>query len=247
MCGYPHKSVCRSCRKYAQIAPMADVAADRGRHDRLRDRSARQCRLGRWPSAALASLSSRALCGRGEVGRSRGQRRDSRHRRRTDCRCDAASLRSEIEKQRRCPLVLSQDPDARRALLAGSDAGAFDRLNDKLEDAGGGHAAPPSSMSSTRDGHRDFRQQLARTDELRRQRLSFPRLFPGGDERGQAEQFALGTVSGRPGLYISPAASTAAPGPLGVVVVKVEFDDVEARLERSGGHRPTSLTNAASC
>ena len=48
-----------------------------------------------------------------------------------------------------------------------------------------------------------------------------------------AQQYALGTVSGRPGLYLSRRVDSVL-GPLGVVVVKVEFDALEARWRESG-------------
>ena len=50
---------------------------------------------------------------------------------------------------------------------------------------------------------------------------------------GSAQQYALGTVSGRPGLYLSRRVDSVL-GPLGVVVVKVEFDELEARWRQSG-------------
>ena len=71
-----------------------------------------------------------------------------------------------------------------------------------------------------------------------------PQLFVGSDYAfrtyftkamadGTAQQYALGTVSGRPGLYLSRRVDSVI-GPLGVVVVKVEFDDLEARWRESG-------------
>ena len=50
---------------------------------------------------------------------------------------------------------------------------------------------------------------------------------------GTAQQYALGTVSGRPGLYLSRRVDSVL-GPLGVVVAKVEFDALEARWRESG-------------
>ena len=51
---------------------------------------------------------------------------------------------------------------------------------------------------------------------------------------GTAQQYALGTVSGRPGLYLSRRVDSVL-GPLGVVVVKVEFDDARGALARRAG------------
>src|SRR3546814_16092890 len=53
-------------------------------------------------------------------------------------------------------------------------------------------------------------------------------------ERGAAELFALGTVSGRPGLYL--ARKVAPEGvALGVIVVKIEFDRLEAKWADTRG------------
>src|SRR3546814_9262863 len=53
-------------------------------------------------------------------------------------------------------------------------------------------------------------------------------------ERGAAELFAHGTVSGRPGLYL--ARKVAPEGvALGVIVVKIEFDRLEAKWADTRG------------
>ena len=78
-----------------------------------------------------------------------------------------------------------------------------------------------------------------------------PGSFVGNDYRfreyyqkaissGKAEHFALGSVSKKPGLYISQRVDGAS-GPLGVVVVKLEFDPVEAAWAAS--QKPTYVTD----
>src|SRR3546814_16130250 len=54
------------------------------------------------------------------------------------------------------------------------------------------------------------------------------RSFQGAMRRGEAELFALGTVSGRPGFYLARRV-TVDGRRLGVIVLKVEFDKLEAR------------------
>lgn len=49
-------------------------------------------------------------------------------------------------------------------------------------------------------------------------------------DRGQAEQFALGTVSGKPGLYLGRRVNAN-----NVIVVKLEFDGLEAQWRAAGG------------
>lgn len=143
----------------------------------------------------------------------------------------AAVLRSELDKHRSLPLVLAEDPEALALLRApGSDPGA---INQKLErlatqtraaaiyllDANGLALAAsnwrlPTSFVGSDYGFRPyFRRSMA---------------------DGGAEFFALGTVSGRPGLYLARRLVDAAGRALGVVVVKVEFDDLEAEWRRTG-------------
>jgi C4-dicarboxylate-specific signal transduction histidine kinase len=61
----------------------------------------------------------------------------------------------------------------------------------------------------------------------------FRHYFTAAMANGAATQYALGTVSVRPGLYLSSRVD-GQEGPLGVVVVKVELDRVEANWRESG-------------
>ncbi len=61
---------------------------------------------------------------------------------------------------------------------------------------------------------------------------SFRRYFTEAMAKGTALEFALGTVSKRPGLYLSHAVSDGG-AVIGVVVVKMEFDALEASWARS--------------
>ncbi len=66
---------------------------------------------------------------------------------------------------------------------------------------------------------------------------AFRPYFQQALAEGAGRQFALGTVSGRPGLYLSRR--VAGPGgQTGVVVVKVEFDGIEAAWRK--GPRPAA-------
>ncbi|MDQ0512948.1 sensor histidine kinase [Ancylobacter amanitiformis] len=144
-----------------------------------------------------------------------------------------AVLRGELEKQRALPLILVRDPDVEAAL----DGADTHELDAKLEDiaretrtaviylldrSGRAIAASnwrePTSFVGTDYAFRDYyREAMA---------------------RGSAEQFALGTVSNRPGLYITrrvDGPEGAPEGALGVIVVKVEFDRVEDDWRALGG------------
>lgn len=152
----------------------------------------------------------------------------------------AAVLRSELERHRSLPMVLAQDPDLAR-LLTRPDADTTPRLNLKFESlAREVRAAAIYALDA--DG---------RTLAASNWRL--PTSFVGSDYRfrpyyfeamrdGQATFFALGTVSGRPGLYLSRRVDDPAGRPLGVIVAKVEFDALEAEWRASG--EPTYVTDA---
>ena len=74
----------------------------------------------------------------------------------------------------------------------------------------------------------------------------FRTYFAGAMADGSAQQYALGTVSGRPGLYLSRRVDSVM-GPLGVVVVKVEFDDARGALARRAGWSSRSPIPTAWC
>src|SRR3546814_16051544 len=60
------------------------------------------------------------------------------------------------------------------------------------------------------------------------QNYRFRPYFQGAMRRGEAELFALGTVSGRPGFYLARRVTVDGRRP-GVLVLKVEFETPEAR------------------
>lgn len=157
---------------------------------------------------------------------------------RTDADLSAALLRAVLEKQRALPLVLAQDTALGEALATGNGA-ALDQLNRKLEGLATGTQAAVIYVIG--------RQGVAVSASNWRE----PTSFVGNDYRfreyfqkamsdGKAEHFALGSVSKEPGLYISQRVD-AAGGPLGVVVVKLEFDQVEAAWGASS--KPTYVTD----
>jgi len=152
----------------------------------------------------------------------------------------AAVLRSELERHRSLPMVLAQDPDLAR-LLARPTPETATRLNLKFEAlAREVRAAAIYALDAN-----------GRTLAASNWRL--PTSFVGSDYRfrpyyfeamrdGQATFFALGTVSGRPGLYLSRRVDDPAGRTLGVIVAKVEFDALEAEWRDSG--EPTYVTDA---
>ncbi|NKK66309.1 ATP-binding protein [Rhizobium leguminosarum] len=178
-----------------------------------------------WVYAVLALLAVVAsLWASGEIGRHRAEAA-LEEQARMDARLNAALLRTVLEKYRALPFVLSQDA-ALAAALAGNDAGAFERLSQKLENLAAGTKAAVIYVID-KDGMAVSASNWREPTSFVGNDYRFREYFQGAVERGQAEHFALGTVSKKPGLYISQRIS-GSNGLLGVVVVKVEFDDVEA-------------------
>lgn len=159
---------------------------------------------------------------------------------RQNARAHASLLESELQKFRLLPRVLTEFPDVRAALADKSDA-ASRRLDRELEqlaartdaaviyvlDAGGTTIAASNWRAPTSFVGQNYR---------------FRPYFQGAMRRGEAELFALGTVSGRPGLYLARRV-TVGGRRLGVIVLKVEFDKLEARWADSSA--TTLVTDAA--
>ena len=151
----------------------------------------------------------------------------------------AAVLRSELEKQRSVPVVLAQDPEI-AALLADPRSGSADGVSAKLEAL--------ARQTRTAAIYVLDDQGLARAASNWREPTSFVGsnyafrpYFSGALTEGEAEFFALGTVSGRPGLYLARRIGPA-EAPLGVVVVKVEFDALETEWRSTG--EPALVTDS---
>lgn len=149
----------------------------------------------------------------------------------TTANSHAALLASELQKFRLLPLVLVEFPDV-RAALSGS-ASAPGRLDARLEqlaartDAANLYVIDANGRTVAASNYRTPTSFVG-------QNYSFRPYFRDAMRRGASELFALGTVSGRPGLYLARRVDDGGRA-LGVVVVKVEFDTVEAAWARSSG------------
>ncbi|MER8820196.1 sensor histidine kinase [Mesorhizobium sp. M0991] len=157
---------------------------------------------------------------------------------RTDANLKVALLRAVLESPRALPLLLSTDQQVRDALTQ-KNAAAIDVLNRKLEGLVSGTKASVLYVVGT-DG-------LAIASSNWREPISFVGndyrfrdYFSGAMQAGTAEYFALGNVSKRPGLYISRRVGDAG-APLGVVVVKMEFDQLEANWREA--NRPAYVSD----
>jgi len=195
-----------------------------------------------WPRLVIAALALAALVSLVFIYRVTYQRGLDAlvHDAGATARLQVAVLQSELDKQRSVPVILAEDSDVVRSLtdpspdrslaisrkLARLQAETHSAVIYVVNDAGStlsaSNFALPTSFVGSNYSFRDyFRQALS---------------------DGQAEQFALGTVSRRPGLYLAHRVESGGRA-LGVVVVKVEFDTVEQAWARA--NNATFVTDAA--
>lgn len=137
----------------------------------------------------------------------------------------AAVLRSELAKHRSLPFVLAQDPDVAEVLRS-EDPRGLDAMNHKLEVLSGGTSAAVIYVLNAR-GMTVAASNWRLPTSFVGSDYSFRPYYKDARANGVAELFALGTVSRRPGLFMSRRVD-GPDGVLGVVVVKVEFEALEA-------------------
>ena len=144
----------------------------------------------------------------------------------------AAVLRSELDKQRAIPIVLAGDPDVSE-LLAPPDAAAVDRVDRKLERLATQTRAAVIYVLDA-EGLTLASSNWRASTSFVGARYGFRPYFSNAMRDAEGEFYALGTRSGRPGLYLSRRVDSSGGEPLGVVVLKVEFDALEAEWRASG-------------
>jgi len=168
---------------------------------------------GRWATAQAAAATDAAA---GQTARSH-----------------AGLLASELQKFRLLPLVLIEYPDVATALETQAPT-AVARLNRTLElladrtDAAAIYVIDAKGVTVAASNWRLPTSFVG-------QNYSFRPYFRDAMSRGASELFALGTISGRPGLFLARRLTTNGRS-AGVVVVKVEFDRLEATWARADGH-----------
>jgi len=151
---------------------------------------------------------------------------------RQNARAHATLLESELQKFRLLPRVLTEFPDV-RAALADRSAAASRRLDVELEQLAERTDAAVIYVLD-REGTTIAASNWREPTSFVGQNYRFRPYYRGAMEGGAAELFALGTVSGRPGLYLARKVAPAGRA-LGVIVVKIEFDRLEAKWADSRG------------
>lgn len=151
------------------------------------------------------------------------------------------ALRTHLEKFRTIPRVLADDPEVRYTLQHAADTSTIDSLNRKLEQLNRDIAASALYLLGT-NGQTIAASNWQEPDSFVGENYQFRPYFQQASQMGQAEYFALGTVSHEPGLYLARRIDNVDGAMLGVVVLKMTFD----LLERDWAHlvEPVYVTNA---
>jgi two-component system C4-dicarboxylate transport sensor histidine kinase DctB len=150
----------------------------------------------------------------------------------------AAVLRSELEKYRSLPFVLAQDPDVRTAAQT-SNPRELASLNVKLEALRVSTRAAVIYLLDSKGlaiAASNWRESVSFLGN----NYAFRPYYGLAVASGAAEYFALGSISGRPGLYLSRRIDGES-GVVGVIVVKVEFEEIEQDWKRF--EAPTLITD----
>lgn len=179
-----------------------------------------------------------AMIAAGELGR-QGAVADLEQQSRTDASLKMALLQAVLERPRSLPLVLSGDAEL-QATLAHRDPGNIEHLDRKLEGLIDGTKASVIYAIGT-NGMAIASSNWREPDSFVGNDYTFRDYFRRAMTEGTAEQYALGSVSKRPGLYIARRVDDVDGQAVGVIVVKVEFDQLEAEWMRSG--RPTYVVD----
>ncbi|MEY2942308.1 MAG: hypothetical protein RLY97_322 [Pseudomonadota bacterium] len=143
----------------------------------------------------------------------------------------ASGFRRELEKFRLASIVLAQDPDVADA-LANPSPTALQQLNLKFESLARETGAAAIYLMD-KDGLTHAASNWRSDKSFVGSRYAFRAYFREGLRQGNYEQFALGSVSRRPGLYMARRIDVREKG-LGIIVIKVEFDALEAEWKKSG-------------
>ncbi len=188
-----------------------------------------QGRLGRWYLVAVGLVALGLLAALAMLGLDRAVRvnalAETRGAATSQAAILAAGLESELNKFSLVPRVLAADPEV--AALLGGQSGGSAVLNRRLAALARQTNAAAIYLMDAR-GTTLAASNWDRPDSFIGSNYRFRGYFSGALNNGTASEFALGTVSRRPGLYLAERVGPAG-APRGVVAVKVEFDSLEAK------------------
>jgi two-component system C4-dicarboxylate transport sensor histidine kinase DctB len=191
-------------------------------------------RIGRWYLPLIAVLAAVLISALVMIAVDRASREAALDQIRRDAANDAAilaaGLDSELNKFSLVPRVLAVDPEV-AALLAG-DLSQRPVLNRRLAALARQTRAAAIYLMNA-EGLTLASSNWDQPDSFVGSNYRFREYFAGALRGGTFTEFALGTVSRRPGLYIAERAGPPS-SPVGVVAVKVEFDSLEAKWRDAG-------------
>ena len=191
-------------------------------------------RIGRWYLPLIAVLATVLISALVMIAVDRASREAELDQIRRDAANDAAilaaGLDSELNKFSLVPRVLAVDPEV-AALLAG-DLSQRPVLNRRLAALARQTRAAAIYLMNA-EGLTLASSNWDQPDSFVGSNYRFREYFTGALRGGTFTEFALGTVSRRPGLYIAERAGPPS-APVGVVAVKVEFDSLEAKWRDAG-------------
>lgn len=163
---------------------------------------------------------------------------------RSDARATAqlqvAVLQSELDKQRSTPVILADDSEVIRVLNNPTQAGSL-AISEKLAKLQRDTKSAAIYVLDS-NGVALSASNYALPTSFVGSNYTFRYYFTEAMRTGQAEQFALGTVSRRPGLYLAHRVESAGRA-IGVIVTKVEFDAIEETWVHAG--TTTVVTDAS--
>ncbi|WP_160170430.1 ATP-binding protein [Afipia sp. P52-10] len=143
----------------------------------------------------------------------------------------ANAVRAEINRQDHLPVVLSSDPDVQQALAHPDDAALREKLNDKLRLIS--HEADTRSLYIVNPSGQVFATNDAdKPDPQLGRNLSRRPYFRTAVEAGRSAFLGVEPASDRVRYYVAHAIGDRPL--LGVAVVRIEFDTIEADWERAG-------------
>ena len=144
----------------------------------------------------------------------------------------SASLRINLQQYRDLPTILATDQQVMAAIDGPLGARASDALSARFESLSNETRARAIYVMGP-DGVTRSASNWRTGASFVGQDYSFRPYFRDSIANGSAEFFALGTISAAPGLYIGRRLQSP-QGRKGVVVVKVQFDELEAEWRASG-------------
>lgn len=139
---------------------------------------------------------------------------------------NAAALQTKLQKFRLVPLALSTDPELKAALESPSEP-LRESLNQRFEELAAASNAAAIYLVD-RAGVTFAASNFRSPKSFIGQDYSFRSYFQKAIEHQEAEEFAIGTVSGEAGLYLSRSVVAEDGSSRGVIVVKLRFNDIEA-------------------